>query len=77
MPMIAIITTAMIMAISVVIKGASAGASGSIGCIGAGAGPTDNPVASYELQYDLEVAKVAMTVYNPSSVGVHLYLKLP
>ena len=75
MPMTATMTTAM-MAISVVIKGASDG-SGSIGPAGAAAGPTDNPVASYELQYDLEPAKVAMTVYNPSSGGVHSHLKLP
>jgi len=49
MPMIATTTTAMIMAISVVMKGASVGSSGSIGCIGAGAGPTPTAVSAYEL----------------------------
>jgi hypothetical protein len=48
----ATITAASIMAVSVVINGASVGSvgSGSIGPDGAAAGPTDKPVASYELQ---------------------------
>ena len=49
MPMTATMTTAM-MATSVVIKGASAGSSGSIGCIGAGAGPTPIAVSAYDAQ---------------------------
>jgi len=50
MPMIAAITTAAIMAISVVMKGASAGSvgSGSIGPDGAGAGSTPKTVSAYE-----------------------------
>jgi len=49
MPTTAIMTTAMIMAISVVIKGASDG-SGSIGPAGDGASVTPMAVSAYELQ---------------------------
>ena len=48
--MIAAITTAAIMAISVVMKGASVAGSGSIGCDGDGAGPTPIAVSAYELK---------------------------
>ena len=49
-PMIAITTTAMSMAISVVMNGASVGSvgSGSIGPEGAAAGPTATAVSAYE-----------------------------
>ena len=50
MPMIAAIITAAIMAISVVMKGASVGASGSIGCAGDGASVTPKYVVASEDQ---------------------------
>ena len=48
-PMIAAIIMAAIMATSVVRKGDSVGASGSIGVAGDGAGPTPIAVSAYEL----------------------------
>ena len=49
MPIMTATATAAMMAISVVIKGAS-DASGSIGCAGDGAGSTPTAVSAYELQ---------------------------
>ena len=74
MPMTATTATAMIMAISVVINGASVGSvgSGSIGPEGVTAGPTPMAVSAYELKYESEPSNVAMTVYLPSFSGFHM-----
>ena len=76
MPITAATTIAAIMAISVVMNGASVG-SGSIVAPGDFASSTPIAVSAYDIQYDCEPSNVAIIVYSPGTGGSHISLNIP